>query len=289
VNEGRAFDVVVIGAGPAGAMAAQYAAKGGLRVALLERKKDVGTPVRCGEAVGLKGMSISIDIEDRWIQTTIKKMSMISPSGHRVTFDIKGKDESYIINREIMDKDLVQYAVDAGAFYFPRTPVTSVAAVAVGKYKCLSPEKEFYARCLILADGVESKCARDLGWNTALSMEDIETCAFCRVEHESIIEDSVELFTGSAIAPGGFLWVFPRSKGKANVGLGVLGTNSSSGRVKQLLNSFTNEKFPGARITDIHCGGVPVGKWLRPLVKDGVLIVGDAARQVNSLNGGGIV
>ncbi len=282
------YDVIVIGAGPAGAMAAQYAAKGGLNVALLERKMDVGIPVRCGEAVGLKGMSLGINVEKKWILTTIKKMSMISPSGHRVTFPIKGKDESYILNREIMDKDLVQYAIDEGAAYFPGTPVTSISKIAVDRYNCVSLDKEFKAKCLIIADGVESKCARDLGWDTSLLMEDIESCAFCRVEHESIVNDMIELYTGSEVAPGGFLWVFPRSQGKANVGLGILGTNSSAGKVKQLLTNFIGKTFPGADVTDIHCGGVPVGKWLRPLVKDGVLIVGDAARQVNSLNGGGI-
>lgn len=282
------YDVIVVGAGPSGAMAAQYAAKGGLSVALLERKQEVGIPVRCGEAVGLKGISIGIDVESKWILTTIKRMSMISPSGHRVTFPISGKDESYIINREIMDKDLVQYAIDAGVSYFSGTPVTAVRIEAKDRYTCTSLEKKFQAKCLILADGVESKCARDLGWDTALLMEDIESCAFCRVEHQAIIEDTIELYTGSEIAPGGFLWVFPRSKGKANVGLGILGTNSSAGKANELLNNFIKKTFPGADVTDLHCGGVPVGKWLRPLVKGGALIVGDAARQVNSLNGGGI-
>lgn len=288
MRNNQKYDVIVVGGGPAGAMAARYVAKGGLSVALLERKKEVGIPVRCGEAVGLKGISLGIDVDKRWILTTIKKMTMISPAGHRVSFPIKGKDESYILNREIFDTDLVKYAIDEGVTYIPETPVTSIKRVSVDRYQCSVPGKEFEARCLVLADGVESKCARDLGWDTTLLMEDIETCAFCHVEHESIYDDTIELFTGSVVAPGGFLWIFPRGNGKANVGLGILGTNSSAGKSQRLLNSFVDNTFPGAKATNHHCGGVPVGKWLRPLVKDGVLIVGDAARQVNSLNGGGI-
>ncbi len=66
------------------------------------------------------------------------------------------------------------------------------------------------------------------------------------------------------------------------------GANSSSGRARELLNSFINKEFPAARVYNYHCGGVPAAKWIRPLNKEGVLIVGDAARQVNALSGAGI-
>lgn len=288
MSQNKNFDVIVVGAGPAGAMAAQYAAKGGLRVALLERKEKAGIPIRCGEGTGHEGISKSVDLEECWIQTTINTVRMISSSGYKVDLNIIGKDKSYIINREIMDNDLVQRAVQAGAFYFPGTPVISIKSPGSKQYICFSPKEEFHASCLILADGVESKCARDLGWNTALSMEDIESCAFCRVEHNSIVDDIIEFYIGSKIAPIGYVWVFPRGKGKANVGLGILGTKSKAGLANELLKNFIDKKFPNASVSDLHCGSVPVGKWLKPLVKNGVMIVGDAARQVNCLTGGGI-
>ena len=55
-----------------------------------------------------------------------------------------------------------------------------------------------------------------------------------------------------------------------------------------MLEDFVKRNFPGAEIQDLHCGGVPAGKWLKPLVKDGAMVVGDAARQVISLTGAGI-
>lgn len=284
----KKFDVIVVGAGPAGAMAARYAAKGGLRVALLERKENAGIPVRCGEGVGLKGLSKSITLEKSWIQTAIKKVRLVSSSGYKVDLTITGKDESYIIDREKMDSDLLQRAIQAGVSYFPKTPVISAKSLDNNQYICVSPQNEFRASCLILADGVESRLARYFGWNTTLLMEDIESCALCKVEHHSIADDTAEFYIGSKIAPVGFAWVFPRRKGKANVGLGILGTKSKAGLAKELLKSFIDKKFPRALVSDMHCAGVPVGKWLRPLVKKGVMIVGDAARQVNSLTGGGI-
>ncbi|MCP4647737.1 MAG: NAD(P)/FAD-dependent oxidoreductase, partial [bacterium] len=166
-------------------------------------------------------------------------------------------------------------------------PIVSVHS-ATQQYTCTTPSDSFSASCIVLADGVESKLARDLGWDTELRMEDIETCAFCHITHDAINEEAIEFHVGSNNAPGGFVWVFPRGGKKANVGLGMLGIKHKSGRAEELLNQFINRNFPHAQIDNLHCGGVPVGKWLNPLVKNGVLIAGDAARQVNSLTGGGI-
>jgi digeranylgeranylglycerophospholipid reductase len=149
-------------------------------------------------------------------------------------------------------------------------------------------EKKFTAPCLILADGVESRLARCFGWDTALRPKDIEACAFARVKSQDIDPDSCVFYTGSKAAPGGYLWLFPRGEHEANVGLGVIGTKCTAGLPKKLLLDFIKSRFKDATVTDLHCGGVPVGKWIKPLVKEGVMLVGDAARQVNAINGAGI-
>jgi digeranylgeranylglycerophospholipid reductase len=141
---------------------------------------------------------------------------------------------------------------------------------------------------VILAEGVESRLGRRLGWNTVVPLGDIETCAFAHVAHPSIDQDLCGFFLGGAIAPGGYAWVFPRGGGSANVGLGVLGSQHKPGEAERLLESFIASRFPGATVTDRHCGGVPVGRWHDPLVRGGVMLAGDAARQVNCLHGGGI-
>jgi digeranylgeranylglycerophospholipid reductase len=281
------FDVLVAGAGPAGSMVAHYAAKGGCSVALLERNERVSNPVRCGEGIGFKGLTAIIDhIDERWIQTCITRLAMISPSGIRV--GLSHIEKGFILNREIMDNDLVQYAVKSGASYFPSTPVVTISFDGKSCYTCRTPAKTFTASCVVLADGVESRLARDLGWNTSLSLKDIESCAFCHVVHDSIRDDTVELYIGNTRAPGGYVWIMPREKGKANVGLGVLGSRCGCGKAKLLLERFIKERFSDCTVSDLHCGGVPVGRWVKPLVKEGALLVGDAARQVNSISGGGI-
>ncbi|HEX2957316.1 MAG TPA: NAD(P)/FAD-dependent oxidoreductase, partial [Chitinispirillaceae bacterium] len=121
-----------------------------------------------------------------------------------------------------------------------------------------------------------------------LDMADIETCAFAHVISPFIEKDACFFYTGSRFSPGGYAWVFPRGSGEANVGLGISGSSSEPGKAKILLEKFIDKEFPASRVTNLHCGAVPVARWLRPLVNDNVMIVGDAARQVNCLSGGGI-
>jgi digeranylgeranylglycerophospholipid reductase len=281
------YDIIVIGAGPAGAMAAFSAALGGRRVLLLERKAAAGVPVRCGEGIGHKGLALTLEPRPEWIKSTVTRARMVSPSGISVEVGDVGK--SYILDRERMDADLVKMAVGAGAEFRALSPVATAEEAAPGRYRAVcAGGLAFEASCLILADGVESRLARRFGWDTALRPEDIETAAFARVEAAGIEGDCCVFHTGSAVAPGGYLWVFPRGDGMANVGLGVIGSRCRGGLPRKLLLDFIERKYPGAKVSALHCGGVPVARWVKPLVRGGVMLVGDAARQVNAVNGAGL-
>jgi digeranylgeranylglycerophospholipid reductase len=281
------FDIAVVGAGPAGTMAAFSASSvPGIRVCLIERKTDAGSPVRCGEGIGHKGLTRYVEPRPEWIKNVSKRSMMVSPSGIQV--QIANVEESYILDREKMDSDLVQMAISAGVFYFPGTAVTSISKSDTTSYTIITPERTLTAKVIILADGIESKLARCFGWNTTLALKDVETCAFARVVSPLIDKDTCVFYTGSRVAPGGYAWIFPRGNGEANVGLGLSGASSSAGKARELLDRFIAAEFPAARVYGHHCGGVPAAKWLCPLTKEGVMLVGDAARQVNALSGGGI-
>ncbi len=280
------YDIAVLGAGPAGSSAALQAAKLGRSVCLIDRNAKVGSPVRCGEGIGYHSFIRHAGNRLDWTLNRIRQSIMVSPSGIKVT--IGNIDESYILDREAMDSGLAAEAAQAGADLVLSTPIVAVKRTAGGTYECRSPERTFDAACVIIADGVESRLARSLGWNTALSLGDVESCAFCRVTSPLIDQDACVFFTGSTVAPGGYAWIFPRGKGDANVGLGIIGTQSGPGKARECLERFIDRELPGARVREKHCGGVPVGKWVRPLVRDGAMLAGDAARQVNSISGAGI-
>jgi len=294
-NDNNKYDIIIVGSGPAGASAAMSAAASGRRVLLLERKPTPGLPVRCGEGIGHKGLTLSLPARPEWIKSTVTRARMVSPSG--ITVEIGDVDKSYILDREKMDADLVKDAVKAGAEFRALSPVVHAEETPSNLYKVtcagvgdghVNERIEFVASCLILADGVESRLARCFGWKTALRLEDIETAAFARVEAAGIEDDCCTFYTGNAVAPGGYLWVFPRGPGVANVGLGVIGSRCRSGLPKELLLNFIERTYSKAKVTDLHCGGVPVAAWVKPLVRGGVMLVGDAARQVNAINGAGI-
>lgn len=290
MNNNHHYDIIIIGSGPAGSICAEVCAKAGLKTALIERKEFPSMPVRCGEGVGFKGMNASIGIKPEWVLAKVNKVKFISPDNTSV--EVENIGESFCIDRTKTDKELAINAQKAGAIYINNTYIRDVEITENNKqftYKCITQNGDvFLSPVLVAADGIESLIRRKTWWKEPFAPEDIETCAFAKVKHESISGDTIEFYTGEKIAKGGYLWVFPRGNGIANVGLGVLGKYSKPGFAKELFYKFVNDKFPDAQITDFHCGGVPVGKYLSPLAKNGVVLVGDTAGQVNALNGGGI-
>jgi digeranylgeranylglycerophospholipid reductase len=289
MNNCRPFDILIIGAGPAGISAALESSRSGIppSIGLIDRKKTPGAPVRCGEAIGLKGFAPYIQIDKKWVMNTIRKAKLVSPSGIVVT--LPGDNENFIIDREKMERDLIERAIRRGVAFIPGTTILSISRSKDGHYACCGSSGElFEAKCIILAEGVESRLARTLGWNTTLSPSDIISCAFARMTYESLEPDVCHFFVGRSVAPGGYAWVFPRGAHEANIGLGIQGVISRPGLAKELLLRFIEHRFPSATTSQMHCGGVPVAPWLRPAVKDGVMIIGDAARQVNCISGAGI-
>ena len=73
------YDLVIIGGGPGGCMAALHAAEKGISVCLLEKTRDIGYPVRCGEAIGFSGLNKFFKPEKSWVASTINSINLISP------------------------------------------------------------------------------------------------------------------------------------------------------------------------------------------------------------------
>ena len=96
------YDIIVVGGGPAGSMAAKYAAENGADVCLLEKTRDIGYPVRCGEAVGHAGITQFVEMKDTWIAEKINSCTLVSPDGTKL--DVPFANETgYILNRRIFD------------------------------------------------------------------------------------------------------------------------------------------------------------------------------------------
>ena len=86
------YDVVVVGGGPSGSMAAKLAAEGGVSVCLLEKDRDIGYPVRCGEAAGSSGIEEFFDIKKTWVAEKIQGVTLVSPDGKEVEVKAMNKE-----------------------------------------------------------------------------------------------------------------------------------------------------------------------------------------------------
>jgi digeranylgeranylglycerophospholipid reductase len=145
------------------------------------------------------------------------------------------------------------------------------------------------APLIIGADGVESKVGRWAGIDTTLKPKDIESCAQFLVLDPGIDDEYTEFFLGNEIAPAGYAWSFPKGEKLANVGLGILGSRSRPGEATRLLMQFLKSHYPSGKVLEMVVGGDPCSGPIESATADGVMLVGDAARQTDPLTGGGIL
>ena len=97
------------------------------------------------------------------------------------------------------------------------------------------------------------------------------------------------MYVGKNHAPGGYLWIFPKGDRFANIGIGISGKYSKDKSAKKYLDEFMEREYPHAAILTTMCGGVPCGKPMKNPITNGLMLVGDAAHQINPMTGGGIV
>lgn len=288
---GEQYDVVVIGGGPAGSIAARYAAAGGARVLLLERDREPGIPVRCAEGVSHNGIAAYIDIDERWIAATIDVACLHSPDGERAYMYNNGR--GYVLERRIFDAELCRLAADAGAHLLMKANATGLefkdGKISGVRYRHEGRDKIVRCSIVIGADGIESRAGRWAGLKTVLALDDIDTCVQYTVSNFKGEADVCHFYFGTEVAPGGYLWIFPKKAGTANIGIGISGHLAQSRGPKSYLDEFMAAEYPEAAINYVVGGGVPTRWGLKEFIADNIMLVGDAARQVNPITGGGIV
>jgi len=289
------YDVVVVGSGPAGSVTARFAAESGAKVLMLERRQAVGTPVLCAE-----GISRKIDAWDMlegrsWIASSMDGARIYSPDGTMVKLaaDMAGNETGYVVYREVFDRELARRAAKAGTKIMMDAQATGLVKendkITGVKAKSFDEEIEIEADVVVGADGVESKIGYWAGIETTLKPKDLETCAQYTLTNIDCKDAYCDFYLGKEIAPGGYVWVFPKGKDVANVGIGILASLSESGMAKRLLDAFISKdpRLNKGEPIRFLAGAVPVALPVET-VRDNLVLVGDAARQVDPITGGGL-
>jgi digeranylgeranylglycerophospholipid reductase len=291
------YDVVVVGAGPAGSSTARWAARNGARVLMVEKRQEIGSPVRCGEGISRAWLdSVDLKLDSKSVACEVKGAKIISPNGTPFYLSEKmaGNEVGLVLDRVFFDKLLAKYAVKAGADLMLKTSVTGLLTengkVVGVKLKSYGQPRELRCGCVVGADGFESQVGRWAGINTSLAPRDVTTCLQYRLTNIDQEHEYCQFFLGS-VAPGGYVWIFPKDEDTANVGLGVqLSKLKEPGEVKKYLDRFIESK-PGlkkGRPLEVVSGAVSVCAPIDQTVTDGLILVGDSARQIDPITGGGI-
>ncbi|WP_406656757.1 NAD(P)/FAD-dependent oxidoreductase [Methanolobus sp. ZRKC2] len=289
------YDVIVVGAGPAGSITAKTAAKKGLSTLLIEKRQEVGDPVRCAEGVSKVWLRKHINPDSRWICADVKGSRIFSPDGTMIEMaeEVAGGEVGYVLERKLFDRALVYESAKAGAEVFVKTRAAGLIIEDdyVKGVRIMHQGQEREVRCKIVvgADGVESKIGRWAGIDTALKPVDIETCAQYLMSGTGIDQDYCYFYLGNEVAPAGYVWIFPKGQDLANVGIGILGSKSGEKTAVEYLDDFVKDKFPDAQILEMDAGGVPVRGTIEKTTANGLMLVGDAARQSDPVTGGGII
>ncbi len=284
-------DIVVVGAGPAGSLAARTAAENGAQVILLEEHLEVGQPVYCAEGLSLNGLKdAGVEPRPPIVCQEITKARVYAPDMNFV--ELTSSDwRGFTLNRDVFDRTLSENAVRAGAELMTGTratgvmrdgdTVTGVEAISDG-----GPLR-VKARVVIGADGHASVVRKTAGFRRWFP--DVCTCAQYRLGGLSLDEPEVNDFLlGSRIAPGGYAWIFPKSGQVANVGLGVRRIHAAP-PIEYLKKWVSSDpRFKDAEIQLVNGGICPVSGNLDKTVDNGVILCGDAAGQLIPMTGAGV-
>src|SRR5882762_9837077 len=287
-------DVLVVGAGPAGAVAAWHAkqAAPGLDVVLLERDRAVGAPVRCAEGVGDAGLREFANPDGAdWVSRRITDVIFQAPDDTEVVLANCGV--GWVLDRTRFDAFLAAQAAAEGATVLVGAEATAMARNGDQRWHVRVKERGrddvYRARVVIGADGVETMVGRWAGLDTRVPARDMESCAQYVLQGIDFNPDAIYLQFSNAIAPGGYAWIFPKAVGVANVGLGLVALKTNGRNARDYLDAWIARRFPNGARTGYTVGGVIVHTTIKKTYGDGVMIAGDAAHMINPLSGGGIV
>lgn len=287
-------DLLVIGAGPAGSMAAKTAVKEGLNVILIDRNKNIGIPVRCAEGInkylfrdtGIKKDKSFID----------QKINGTKIYFYNEIYNLNSDQwQGYTIDRTIFDKYLANLAKKEGAkIYIETKAINSEKINKLWSVKLKTKEtfSTIEAKIIIGADGFESNVGRWVKIKKRWKKSDICKCYELLLSCPNIKENDKFHISFAEEFPNGYAWIFPKKR-KANVGVGV---SKNANAVKALdfyINNYSNIREvlgENLKIIEKRGGCIPMSGPcdIDQIISDGVILVGDAAGMVEPITGEGI-
>ena len=281
------FDIVIVGAGPAGSSAAHEAARNGSSVALLEKESVVAETVRTSGVTWIKDAQSFGIPEDCY--NPIKNYSFCSPSNTVTISDDVAK--AAVLDVRKTYRHLAKQAQESGAKLFVDTNVTDVITDEQKKpigviAKSADKEIKFNAKVVIDCSGFQSVVGKMLGLVT--QWERFGAGAEYEVRAENVDDKTWWLMVGQKYSPAGYAWIFPVGGDIVRIGVGIGKPESNVDPTERLNELMENKEGPIKDLGEItkiefHYGLIPNDGLSRKTVYDNLILVGDSAGQANPL------
>jgi geranylgeranyl reductase family protein len=267
------YDVIVVGAGPAGCKTAELAARAGLKVLLLEEHEEIGQPVQCTGIDSHRILPLS-GLGKEIVMNVVHKARFYAKKSF---LELDSPKPVYVIDRHKLDEGIAKLAAKEGVeiitgsrfIGFEMADHLTIKA-STGVYK---------AKMIVGADGPNSTVAKAAG----IELPKDYVIGYQETVKDDFSENLVELWFGKDITPDFFAWVVPESKEWARVGL------AAKTRAVEYFRHFMKRRFSLDYKKKDVLGGVIRYGIIKTSVADNVLLVGDAASHVKPYSGGGII
>ena len=281
------YDIAIVGGGPAGLSAAYKASKLGANVILFEKDESIAHSIRTS------GVSWIEDVEKLGISkdhyNPIKNYCLISPSNEAT---IRGDSaKSCVLNVRTTYQFLALLAAEAGTEIMVRSNVANVITDSKNRVlglKVSTPKGDLVINCKLVIDasGFSSSIARRLSMVNEWKRYGVGAEYECYCEH--VDPTTWTLMVGSQYSDVGYAWVFPVSKNRVRIGVGIGRPESNKDPIQKLHWIIEKKLKPLDRLgkiqpIELHYGFIPNEGLRESSVSDGLILVGDSAGQSNPL------
>jgi geranylgeranyl reductase family protein len=287
-------DIIVVGGGPCGSFSALTAARLGAEVSVFEEHKEIGVPKHCSGHLSIAGLKrLGINLPNNIIENEIKGSIFHSPSGKKFAIRF-ASPVTFVVNRELFDKYLSTLAIKSGVQYFVESRVKSLlfdsGFIAGVSFRKGCVEKSLASSAVIDTEGCSSILLKKTGLQTLDSGMVVNAIQAEVDKVDEVDLEMVDVYLGRKYAPGFFAWIIPKRDASAKVGLATMAGNPME-HLRQFMRKhpIASKKLKRSSINNLSVHPIPLGGPIPKTYSNGLLVAGDAASQVKSTTGGGVI